>query len=336
MEKAEAKRGKWWFSGWQKRIVFFIFLALFPLLLHDPVFIHVLVISCLFGMMGIAWSLIAGYTGQFSLGHCVFFGVGAYTSTILYMKYNLSPWIGMFLGALIAVLVALTVGYICLTLRGPFFALATMAVAELFRIFAIYLKNLTGGSIGLLMHFQPNFVNFIFRDKNSYLWIILSLTVIFYYVTRSITHGRIGYYLIAIREDEDAAKMLGINTMRYKATALAISAFITAIGGTFYAQYILYISPYEIFSFDISIQLAFVSILGGMGTLTGPILGSLLITPLNEFLRATLGEYQSLYLVFYGIVMIIIVIMMPEGLLNWLKILSKKVLFKRANAPQNI
>lgn len=314
---------------WWVKIALFIFLGILPLLIRDPVLIHILVMSCLFGMMGIAWNIIGGYTGQFSLGHCLFFGVGAYTSVILFVKFGLSPWIGMVLGGCFAVLTALMIGPVCLRLRGPFFALSTIAFAEIFRIFVIYFKELTGGSIGLLMHFKPSIGNFMFREKNVYLWIILIFIVITYYVSKYIVSKPIGYYFIAIREDEDAAKMLGINTMKYKTISLAISAFITAVAGTFYAQYVLYISPYEIFSFDISMQLAFVSILGGMGTLSGPILGAFFITPLNEFLRATLAKYQSLYLVFYGIIMIIIVILMPEGLLIWFRTFLQRIFVKK-------
>jgi len=325
------------FSGWLgrswKKLAFFVFLAILPLLVRSPVLAHMLVISCLFGFMGMGWNLIAGYTGLFSLGHCVFFGVGAYTSTILYTQFGLSPWIGMLLGACMAGLVALILGPVCLRLKGPFFALATAAVAQVFQIFAIYFKEVTAGSNGIMIPFRPGLWNLIFREKYTYLWFLIGLSVVGYYVIKHLIKGRLGYYFIAIREDEEAAKMLGINTMRYKTISLTISSIFGAIGGTFYAQYILYISPQDLFSFDISIQLAFVTMLGGAGTLIGPILGSFFITPLSEFLRATFAKYQSLYLFFYGIIMILVVILMPGGLHSWFKMVASRIKTKLRQRP---
>jgi branched-chain amino acid transport system permease protein len=207
------------------------------------------------------------------------------------------------------------VGYPSFRLRGPFFTLVTIAFAEVLRILAITFHDITRGSIGISVPFRPAAENFIFRETSHYAYVALAFMSIMIFLSLWVERSRIGFYLSALREDEDAAQALGVNTARYKLVALLLSAFFTAVAGTFYAQYIFYIEPFAVFSLDFSVLLAMMAIIGGLGTVWGPVAGAFLVTPLSEFLRAQLGgELQGLHLVIYGTVLILTVLLLPMGL----------------------
>ena len=303
-----------------RRLVFSlaVFAAVFllsPVILTDRYSQH-FAWKILFGaLIASAWNIAGGYAGQFSLGHAAFLGIGAYTSTLLMMNFGISPWIGMLAGGLIAALSAVAFGYLTLRLRGPFFVLCTIAFAEVLRIIAVYWSGLTHGSEGISIPFQPGFSNMMFTGRLYYLYIILAALFVVFLVGDGLQRSRLGYYMAAMREDEDAAETLGVDTIRVKLVSIAISAFFTAVGGTLYAQYILFIEPATVLGIDFSIQVALISIIGGMGTSVGPILGSLLMTPTGEFLRARFADSaQGMQLIIYGTLLIVFVIFMPRGL----------------------
>jgi branched-chain amino acid transport system permease protein len=298
--------------------VLLLFLIFLPLLYPNPFFQNLVIMIFFFGALASAWNLIGGFAGQIALGHTAFFGIGAYTSTLLYLHFGVSPWIGMFAGAFVAMFVAVIIGIPCFRLRSHFFALATIAIGEVMRLVASYWRGLTEGGVGLLVPFRPAFDSFIFRGKLPYAYIALALMLCTLLITYLIRYSRYGFYMISLREDQDAAESLGVNTARFKLVALLISVFFTAIGGTFYAQYFLFIDPSIVFDLNFSIELALLSIIGGLGTVVGPIFGAFLLVPLDVLLRGWLGHIMAgLNFIIYGIILIVAVIYFPRGIAGW-------------------
>ena len=282
---------------------------------RNPFYLDVLIMILLWAMLASSWNIAGGYAGMFSLGHGAFIGIGAYASSMLFVHFKLSPWVGMIIGALAAGIVACFLGYICGRLKGHYFALATIAFVELTNITGVQLKELTRGSEGLSIPFHPGWLNFMFESKVTYAYIGLGFAAIFYFLSLTLERSKLGYYLVAMREDEDAAKSLAINTPLIKMISIGLSGFLAAIGGTFYAQYILFIEPDTVLSFNFSVQVALVTIVGGMGTAMGPIIGSFLLTPLSMLLRAYLGGgLAGLHIVIYGFLLIIVVFFIPDGI----------------------
>jgi len=282
---------------------------------RNPFYLDVLIMILLWAMLASSWNIAGGYAGMFSLGHGAFIGIGAYASSMLFVHFKLSPWVGMIIGALAAGIVACFLGYICGRLKGHYFALATIAFVELTNITGVQLKELTRGSEGLSIPFSAGLSNFMFESKVTYAYIGLGFAAIFYFLSLTLERSKLGYYLVAMREDEDAAKSLAINTPLIKMISIGLSGFLAAIGGTFYAQYILFIEPDTVLSFNFSVQVALVTIVGGMGTAMGPIIGSFLLTPLSMLLRAYLGGgLAGLHIVIYGFLLIIVVFFIPDGI----------------------
>ena len=308
-------------------------LILLPQIVENPFVLHLFIMMLFYAALGGAWNLIGGFGGQLSLGHAAFFGLGAYTSVLLHLHTGLNPWAGMLVGMVVASVVGAAISYPCFRLRGPFFTLATIAFAEVLRILATYFKGLTSGSAGITIPQKMGFSNFMFREKAPYLYIILIFALLVFLISYLIEKSRFGYYLQALREDEDAAESLGINSPMVKLKAAVISAALTSIGGVFYAQYILFIEPYSEFSLDFSIQLALIPMIGGMGTSIGPVIGSFVLTPLQELLRSWMGGgFAGLYLVIYGIILILVVIFMPQGILGLFQ--KKEAASKEDPAPR--
>ena len=250
------------------------------LLIGNEFFTNLVVWTFFYASLGLSWNLIGGFAGQLSLGHAAFYGLGAYTSTLLFQHFQISPWIGILAGGAVAVLFALIIGFPCFRLRGPFFTLATIASAEVLRILAIYFKDLTGGSVGIQINAPPSFANFVFASRTPYLFIAGGMLLVILFLSLFIERSRMGSSLIALRENPDAAEALGINTTWVKMAALIISAFFTSMVGVFYAQFIHFIEPYSEFSLENSIQFAMIPMVGGMGTSIGPVVGSFILTPL--------------------------------------------------------
>jgi branched-chain amino acid transport system permease protein len=290
-----------------------------------PYLLDVMIVIFLFAFLGAAWDLIGGYAGQLSLGHAAFFGIGAYTSTYLFVNFQITPWIGMLAGGLLATLIAAFIGFLCFRygLRGPFFALATLAFAEVLRLIATN-WTVIGGSLGILIPLQKSsLVTLTFTHKANYYFIILFMMLLGIGITYLIDRSKMGLYLMAIREDEDAAESAGVNTTRYKLWAISISAFLTAMAGTFYAQYIMYISPEEVFGIHFSIEMILRPIIGGSGTVLGPVIGAFVLGPLSELARVYLGGYSGVHLMIYGLIVILVVLFLPDGIGPRLKELFK-------------
>lgn len=297
-------------------------LLLVPLEIEDEYYLHVLVGILYFAYMASAWNIVCGYTGQLSLGHSALCGIGGYVSTLLFINAGLTPWIGMLVGGLCATGVGVLVGWPCFRLRGPYFALTTIAFAEILRIwadntemlFGIELRGAQGLSVPLKGHAPALFQ---FDGKLPYYYIILAMLAGVMLVTWWMERSRMGFYLKAIRADQDAAEALGVNSTRYLLSAMALSSFLTAVGGSFYAQFFRYINPERNLGLDFSIELALMGIVGGQGTVLGPVLGAFLLTPAGEITRATLGgKFPGLHLVVYGLVLILAMLFLPKGLIG--------------------
>ena len=281
-------------------------LAIYPLVVTNHFFLHLSIMALLYALLGMNWNLLGGYTGQISFGHAAFFGTGAYTSTILLLRFGISPWLGMLVGAVLAVLLSLPLGWLTFRLRGPYFALATLAFAEVVRVIVYNWDSLTGGGDGL------NILTDVGGIVRFY-YIILTLTVVGAVVMRGCVRSRWGYFLNAIREDEDAAEALGVPATRMKLTALVISALFVALGGSFFASYQLYINPDLVYESQISIQMIVVTIVGGIGTLEGPVVGALIIVPLSEYFRGLSPVANPLI---YGLFIVIFMMFLPEGVVS--------------------
>lgn len=286
-----------------------VMLLVYPLLVTNRFFIHLAIMTLLFALLGTSWNLLGGYGGQISFGHAAFFGTGAYTSTILLLRLGLSPWLGMFAGGGLAVLLSLPLGWLTFRLRGPYFALATLASSEVIRVIVYNWDTLTGGGDGL--NILANLGGYA-----RFYYLALGLAGAGLAMVWAIVRSRWGYFLNAIREDEDAAEALGVPATRMKMIALAVSAFFVALGGSFLASYQLYINPDSVYESHISIQMIVVTIVGGIGTLEGPLLGALVIVPLSEYFR---GLSPSANPLIYGSFILLFMLFMPEGISSWLR-----------------
>ncbi len=297
---------------------YFLFLGLFllTLILQEKFLLDILVMTFLWGAVAGAWNITGGYAGQFSLGHAGFLGLGAYTSTLLYLNFSISPWVGMIIGGVIAAVFAYFISVLCLRLKGPFYTLATIAFAELVFISTTQLRGITEGAMGLSLPYEPSFVKMIFAETKTYAILMFLFMVLVYLISSYIKNSKTGYYLIAIREDVDASQSLGINIKRLKTFAACISAFLTAIGGSLLANYLLFIEPENILSLSISIHIAMIAIVGGMNSPAGPIIGSILLTPLEIFLRGYTTEIAGLHLFCFGLILILVVLYKPNGLVD--------------------
>ena len=310
-----------------------------PLVLHDEFFIHSVIMVLYFAYLASAWNLMCGYVGQISFGHSVFSGVGGYCSVLLLTGMGLSPWLGMLVGGVAAAILAVAIGFPTMRLRGPYFALTTIAFAEIIRIwfentdvvFGIALKGAEGLSVPLV---GTSWAKFQFESKVPYYYIILGMLVLVMTITWLMERSRLGVCLKAIRGDRDAAESLGINPTRYTLTALAMSAFMTALGGSFYAQFIRFINPERNMGTELSIDMALMSIIGGQGTVFGPLLGALVLAPLAEITRTYLGgQFAGLHLALYGLVLIVAVLYLPKGILHPLQKWGRRLIGRRHPAP---
>ena len=307
-----------------------VMLLILPQLIGDY-FVHLVTTALLFGYLGVAWNILGGYAGQFSFGHAAFFGVGAFTSTLLQIHMGVNPWIGMFLAGIAGLLLGLFIGFLTFRygLRGPYFALAMLALAEMLRVLAVEWMTLKYPLGIILPLIGDSFRDFQFRSKVPYYYIILCMTAFVLYLSRVIEDNRIGSYFKAIRENEDAAETLGVNTFKYKMMAMAISSFLTAMGGTFYVQYYLTIDEEAAFGVSVSIEILLGPIIGGAGTVFGPILGAGILECLSEGSRNLLGAYSGVHLMLYGAILIVIIIFLPKGILGGLQTAFSKFTKRR-------
>jgi len=298
--------------------LFLVFLAILVSVVQNAFVLHLLIMVFTSIALGLAWNVISGYGGQLSFGHAAFYGIGAYTSTLLFVHFGVTPWLGMIAGGVMAVVASLILGLPCFRLRGTYFTLATIAFAEVLRILTVYFKGMTGGSIGIVLQFKGGFWNFMFRNREPFAFIALGIMALVYYLSVWIENSRLGHYLTALKENEDGARALGINTYQSKLIALMISAFLTALIGSFFSQYLTFIEPESEFSLGLSIAISLPVMIGGIGTAIGPVIGAFIITPLQELLRVYIsGEYQGLQNIIYGIILVVVVISIPQGVHKW-------------------
>jgi branched-chain amino acid transport system permease protein len=284
-------------------------------------FHHVLIMFMLFATLSQAWNLIGGYAGQVSFGHATFFGIGAYAALVLLKKFGLTPWAGMLIGGGIAAVLAVLIGYPVFRLKGHYFAISTFAVAEIIeRLFLNW--DFVEGAIGLPAPVLPeNLFNFMwYKTKIPYFYIAFVFFVLVLLLAYKIERSRLGFYFRAIKQSPEAAEGLGIDTTRFKMVAMIISALLTSLCGSFYAQYILYIDPPSVLSLDISIKIVLVTVLGGAGTIIGPILGSAILIPLSEYSRILLGGTgKGVDLIVFGALILIISVFQPQGVAGFFR-----------------
>lgn len=297
---------------------------LLPTIISNPFYQQIILMIYLFAGLGSAWNLLGGYAGQLSLGHAAYFGLGAYSYALLAPRFGII--LGLVAAAVIPVLFAAPVGWITFRLRGPYFALGTIAFAELLRILSTaQLQDLTKGSAGLLVTSLTN------RQENYY-YFMLCFFIAAFLITRFIAQSRTGYYLMAIREDEDTAQAVAINTTLYKLIALLISAFITGIGGALFAGMFGIIEPSMVFGGSISNQIVFIAILGGAGTLWGPLLGAIILELTSELLKVYLGSLNIPFLAdpnvfayfLYGLIIVLVILFLPNGVFGGLQRLIRR------------
>jgi branched-chain amino acid transport system permease protein len=292
-------------------------LLVLPAVVTQSFYLHILILVFMYALLGGAWNILGGYAGQVSLGHALYFGIGAYSSTMLMLEAGLSPWIGMVVGMFLSVAVSVLLGYPCFRIRGHYFVIATIALGEIaFVLFTNW--EWVGGAVGRHIPLLPSsFANFQFSGKTAYYYIALSFLVIQLAFIYAMQRSYLGYYFQAIREDEDTARSLGINITKYKITAMAFSAAFMAAGGTFYAQYLLYIDPESVLPSMLSTQVCLIPILGGLGTVFGPVIGAFVMFPMSEFIRASLGgSGNALDLIIYGLLIMIFAIAKPTGIMG--------------------
>ena len=309
-------------------------LATVPLITTSNVVLNFMVVALLVALVGQGWNLLGGYGGQYSFGHAAFFGTGCYVTAILQTRYGVNAWGGFVIGIAAGALVGAVIGFLSFRsgLRGSYFALVTLAFAEVLRIIAS-VAPITGAGVGTLIALNLRLEAFQFQSRVPFYWIILTMVALSLVLVRMIENSRFGAYLVAVRENEDAARALGVNTTVVKLTAMTISATITAAGGCFYAQYFLFIDSGIAYGPWISIEALLAPIIGGIGTVYGPLLGALVVKSLGEVTKLATGSAPGLDLVIYGSVLIMVVAFAPRGIAGIVADLNRRVRASRTIPP---
>jgi branched-chain amino acid transport system permease protein len=293
-----------------------------PWVITDPFYVHLMIMVLMWTVLGAAWNILGGFAGQVSFGHSAFLGAGAYTTMILYLSLGISPWYGIVLAGIVAALIAVPIGLICFRLRGPYFALSTLAVAEIIRLVALNWESLTNGPVGLLIttlppvSFAGNPINW--ESKIPFYYIGAIIAAVALAVTWMLARSRLGAYVLAISEDIDSAEALGINTVQARVSALALSAFLAGAAGGFYAMYFRYIDPDAVFSIALSVEMVFIPVVGGLTTVVGPLIGAIFLVTLGETFRT---HFMWGHLIFYGLFMMVAIRYMPEGIWGKLRLI---------------
>ena len=302
-------------------------IACLPLGIRDVYTLNVLVLTLMYAALSQSWNILGGYCGQISLGHALYFGAGAYTTSLLYTKAGIYPWFGMAAGGLLAAAIALALGYQLFRLAGHYFTIATIVIAEA-GLLLVHNWEWAGAATGIQWDYVPdNWATFQFgRNKLPYVYFALGLFAVTWLVTFLIEGSRWGYWWRAVKDNADAAQSLGVMIFKSKMAAAAVSAFFTAIGGGFYAAFVSYIDPESVMAFNFSLLMALPAVLGGIGTLWGPALGAAILIPLTEVTRSFLGgSGRGIDLIVYGGLIMVIALAKPEGLVS---------LFTRRRAPR--
>jgi branched-chain amino acid transport system permease protein len=298
-------------------VIFFGLAALTPIVVRDAYFLDSLVLILLWGALSAAWNVAGGYAGQVSIGHASFFGIGAYSAALMVTRFGRSPWLGLLVGVVISIGAGFIIGFLSNRLKGPYFALSTIAFSQVLLIGVSRWRGFTAGGEGIPVPFRPGFAT-LGLGHVGWVYMALAVALVCYAVEVYLERSRIGYQLAGVREDEDAAEALGIPTRKLKVAAVTLSAALTSVGGSLWAQYVGFVDPAYVFSVDLSVRFALNTIIGGMGTALGPFLGSILITSLETYLRATFAGlkagFTGIYLIIYGTALILVVRFVPDGL----------------------
>ncbi len=306
---------------WYGLLLVLVALALIPGAIGNAFYAHVLILVLLYACMSQAWNLLGGYCGQISFGHSVFFGIGAYGASIAMVTYGGTPWFGILVGALTAAVVSVIISWPCFRLRGHYFAIATFAIVEICgRLFMVW--DWIGGALGLdYPILDDSWKYFIWSGtKHGYYVGVLALFIFIFSITRMIEKHRLGYYLRAVREGQETAEALGVNSTRVKLTAMATSAFFAALCGAFFAQYNYRVDPPMVVSLDLSMKFVLITILGGMGTFWGPLLGAAVLIPLQEYTRTYLAALgPGIDQMIYGLLIIFMMVRQPKGIMGFLE-----------------
>ena len=291
-------------------VVALVLSLLVPMVVQTDYKLQVLFRIYLFASLGLAWNLVGGYAGQLSLGHSAYFGAGAYGLALFSGKLGMSPWLAVLVGVAAALACALLIGGVSFRLRGPYFVLSTIAFAEILRLAAKNLPGLTGGDVGV-----PVPALFHGNINRSFYWAAVALASLAFALTVVISRAKFGYYLMAIREDEDTALSVGIDAARIKVAVLLISAALTAVAGALYASIFLFVVPDQVLALDVSNEIAIVAMLGGAGTVLGPIVGSVVLETASEIFKNT---FKEAHLLIYGVLLVVVVLFMPGGIVGTL------------------
>jgi branched-chain amino acid transport system permease protein len=292
--------------------------ATLPLLVTDVYSQNILVLTLMYVALSQSWNILGGYCGQISLGHALYFGLGAYTTALAFTRFGVLPWFGMPAGGVIAALIALTLGYPSFRLRGHYFVIATIVIAETASL--LFLNwDWAGAAIGIdLPVSRDSFLTFQFvRSKLPYFYFALALAFVTWAVSFALENSKWGYWWRAVKDDAVAAESLGVEVFRSKMAAAAVSAFFTAVAGGFYALFVSYINPESVMGFQFSLLIALPAVLGGIGTLWGPALGAAILVPLTELTRSYIGgSGRGIDLMVYGVLVIVIALARPDGIIG--------------------
>jgi branched-chain amino acid transport system permease protein len=292
--------------------------AAVPLFVKDVYVQNIMVLTLMWAALSQSWNILGGYCGQVSLGHALYFGIGAYTTSLLFVKFGIMPWVGLASGGALAALVALVLGYPCFRLKGHYFSIATIVIAEI-GLLLVHNWDYAGAALGIQWPFgRDSWWTLQFaRDKAPYFYFVLGLFAVVWLVTFNIVESRWGYWWRAVKDNPEAAESLGVTVFHSKMAAAGVSAFFTAIGGGFYAAFVSYIDPESVMQFRFSLLMALPAVLGGVGSLWGPAVGALILIPLAEFTRSYMGGTGSgLDLAVYGALIMVVSLTRPEGLLS--------------------
>ncbi len=309
-------------------------LACVPLVTASNVVLNFMVVALLIALVGQGWNVLGGYGGQYSFGHAAFFGTGAYVTGILQLKYGVNAWAGLAIGIAAGTGVGAFIGAVSFRsgLRGSYFALVTLAFAEVLRIISS-VAPITGAGVGTLIKLDLRWEAFQFQSRVPFYWIILAFVTVSLVIVKRLEQSRFGAYLVAVRENEDAAKAAGIDTFRVKLAAMTLSAAITAAGGCFYAQYFLFLDAGIAYGPWISVDALLAPIIGGIGTVFGPLLGALVVKTLGEVTKHLIGAAPGLDLVIYGAVLVLVVAFAPRGIGGAVASLYARLWPKKAAEP---
>jgi branched-chain amino acid transport system permease protein len=294
---------------------FALLVAAIPLVTQSGVWLNFAMMTLYAALLAQAWNLLGGFGGQFSFGHALFFGFGAYAQAIAQLQWGINPWLALVLAALISAFVGLCVGAMSFRygLKGSYFALVTLAFAEVFRILALSV-DFTGAGVGLMIPLKESAANLQFGSRVGYLYLVLGFVVAALLVTHWLQRSRFGAYLQAVRDNEDAARAVGVDPLRVKLGAITLSGAFMGLAGAFYVQVFQYIDPTIAFGPHASVEALVAAIVGGMGTLWGPLLGALVLHVLADLTRNLFGELPGINMVIYGSVLVLIVMFVPRGI----------------------